>query len=478
MKYPYHWLVWLLGITPAFGQTDTPPKLTLQECVEIAWKNNLQVKQSQVQVEINRNTLDQSRYNRLPTVNSTIGQGLNLGRNIDPYTNTYITQTLNYNNLSLNSSTTLYNGGIINNTIEQNKLNLLASEQDIQASRDQVALNVVLAYLQVLNNEDVLTTSRTQVEITQQQVNRTEKLVNAGSLPLANLLDLRAQLANNELSVVTAENNLALSNLQLIQLMNDRTIQRLSLDRMSINTPDDTYNTSIQQIYDLAVHTQAAVKAAELRILSARTGVAIARGSYYPTLLFNFSLGTNYSSAARSSVLGSPTTVTTAALVDFNGQQVPVTFTTQQYSYTYQNISWLNQYSNNLNGGVGLSLRIPIFNAYQVRYRSANATLNVKNQEYQAENTRLQLRQNIEQAYINMTGAAKRYASISKQVESLEQAFKASESRFNAGAINSVDYNLAKANLDQAKINQIQAKYDYILRIKILDYYQNKPLSF
>ncbi|WP_232793563.1 TolC family protein [Siphonobacter sp. SORGH_AS_0500] len=131
-----------------------------------------------------------------------------------------------------------------------------------------------------------------------------------------------------------------------------------------------------------------------------------------------------------------------------------------------------------MNGGVGLSLRIPIFNAFQVRYRTANASLSVQNQQYQADNVRLQLRQNIEQAYVNMTAAAKRYGSLTRQVEALALAFKASESRFNAGAINSVDYNLAKSNLDRSRINQIQAKYDYVLRIKVLDYYQNKPLSF
>ncbi|MDQ1087603.1 TolC family protein [Siphonobacter sp. SORGH_AS_1065] len=474
--------VWFLGVSlavtlPAFGQT-TAPKKSLQDCVDIAWKNNLQVKQSEVQVEVNRNTFEQSKYTRLPTLNSAITQGLNLGRNIDPFTNAYVTQTLNYNNLNLTSSEIIYNGGIVTNTIKQNQQLLEASKLDVQATRDQVALNVVLAYLQVLNNEDVLAVSRTQVDITGQQVARTEKLVSAGALPQANLLDLQAQYANDELSVVTAENNLVISKLQLLQLMNDPEIQEITLDRMSVNTPDDTYNTPIQQIYASALKTQAAVQAADLRTLSARTGVAIARGSYFPSLAFNVSLGSNYSSAARRSLAGNPTTITNTAYVDFQGQQVPVTFTTTQPGYTTQNIPWSEQLTNNLNGGVGLSLRIPIFNAFQVRYRTANASLSVQNQQYQADNVRLQLRQNIEQAYVNMTAAAKRYGSLTRQVEALALAFKASESRFNAGAINSVDYNLAKSNLDRSRINQIQAKYDYVLRIKVLDYYQNKPLSF
>jgi outer membrane protein len=474
-----------LAIVPVFlclsvfaQETRAVRKLTLQECVDVAWKNNLQVKQSQVQVEVNRNNLAQSQANRLPTLNGSAGQGLNLGRNIDPFTNTYVTQTLNYTNLGLNSSATIYNGGIINNTIKQNDLLLQASEQDVQASRDQVALNVVLAYLQVINNEDVLSVARAQVEISAQQVARTEKLVQAGALPLANLLDLKAQLANDELSIVTAENNLALSRLQLVQLMNDKSIREFELDRLSVNTPGDGYDAGIQQIYDVAVGTQAAVKAAELRTLSARKGVDIARGSFYPSLGFNFSMGSNYSSAAKRSRLGEPTSVSTSAEVEFNGQKVPITFTTQQPTYLTSAIPWANQLTNNVNGGIGVAMRIPIFNGYQVRYRTANAILNVKNQEYQTENTKLQLRQNIEQAYVNMTGSSKKYASLSKQVESLEQAFKAAESRYNAGAINAVDYNLAKTNLDRARINQVQAKYDYILRIKVLDYYQNKPLSF
>ncbi|PQA58342.1 TolC family protein [Siphonobacter curvatus] len=474
---------WLLGVSlllayPVWGQTNTAPKRSLQECVDIAWKNNLDVKQSEVQVAVNRNTLDQSKFSRLPTLNSAITQGLNLGRNIDPFTNSYVTQTLNYNNANLTSTAIIYNGGIVNNTIKQNQLNTQASEFDVQATRDQVALNVVLAYLQVLNNEDILAVSRTQVDITQQQVTRTEKLVNAGALPQANLLDLQAQFANDELSVVTAENNLAISRVQLLQLMNEPEIRELVLDRMSINTPDDTYQTPIQDIYATAVQTQSAVKAADLRTLSARKGVDIARGGYFPSLGFNLSVGSNYSSAARRSLAGTPTTVTNTAFVEFQGQQVPITFTTTQPGFLTQNIPWTEQLTNNVNGGIGLSLRVPIFNAYQVRYRTSTASLNVKSQEYQAASVRLQLRQNIEQAYVNMTSAAKRYASLTRQVESLELAFKAAESRFNAGAINSVDYNLAKSNLDRSRINQIQAKYDYVLRIKVLDYYQNKPLSF
>jgi len=168
----------------------------------------------------------------------------------------------------------------------------------------------------------------------------------------------------------------------------------------------------------------------------------------------------------------------TATVISPNGVPTPITFVTQQPSLNAEKIPYFNQLRTNYNVNLSLSLRIPIFNNYQARLRVAGARLTQDNLRYQSDLAKLQLRQTIEQAYTNLIAAQKRFAATTVQVESLEQAFKASESRFNAGAINSVDYNLAKTNLDRARANLVQAKYDFIFRTKILDFYQNKPLSF
>jgi outer membrane protein len=485
MRKRYFLLAGVLALVALTGRAQTTggqlptERYTLQRCLEIAWANNIQVRQSQLQVEASRNTLEQSRASQLPNLNGNVtGPGLSFGRGIDPFTNTAINQQITFNNFNLTTNTTLFAGGQLRNVVKQNELTVQAAQQDVQANRDQLTLNVVLAYLQVVNNEDLLAIARGQVEVSQLQVERTQKLVDAGSLPPANLYDLQAQLANDELAVVNAENNLILARVNLLQLMNVNGLQNIELDRLSVNTPTGPYPQTPQEVYDVATGFVAAVKAADLRTQSAGRGVEIARGALAPTVGFNASLSTNYSSAAQRRVLGNLVDVSTTATVVIDGQPTPITFVTQQPSQSFRGIGYFDQLASNRNANLSIGLRIPIFNAYTARTQVANAQVNERNLAYQAENVRLQLRQTIEQAFTNLTTAAKRYAATTKQVEALEQAFRVAESRLNAGAINSVDYNVAKTNLDRARSNQVQAKYDYLFRTKILDFYQNKPLSF
>lgn len=454
-------------------------RLSLQRAIEQAWANNIQIKQNGLQVESSKNQLAQSRYNLLPTLNGSLSQGLNLGRSIDPFTNTYRVGTINFTSYGLSASAPVFNGFALKNTITQNRLLLAAAEQDLQANRDQIALNVVLAYLQVLNSEDLLQTARNQALLTTQQAERTRRLVEAGSLPLASQLELEAQLATDEQSIVVNETNLDIARLNLLQLMNvSESSGPLVLDRVSLDIPATDYDATVEQVYASAMGFQPALKAAELRVQGAEKGIEIARGALLPSLGFSFNFGTNFSSAALQASQGDMKTVTNQVVANIGGQDVPVTFTSQQPTVSYNGIPYFGQLGNNLSGSLGLGLRIPIFNGYQARLRVSNAELNRQNQQYVAQNVKLQLRQTIEQAYANRRAAARRYQTATRQVAAREAAFKAAESRYNAGASNAVDFNLAKTNLDQARINQIQAQYDFLLRSKVLDYYMNRPLSF
>lgn len=476
-------LLGLLGQAKAQTQIEsaqratTSSKLTLQECVDIALKNNIQVKQSVLQVEANQNNLNQSRYNKYPSLNGNVSQGFSFGRGIDPFTNAAITQQITFNNYNLSANVTLYAGGQIQNTIRQNDLVLRASQEDVQATKENTSLSIAGAYLNVLNNEDLIAISQAQAEQTKRQIERIEKLVRAGALPETNLLDLQAQLANDELSIVNNQNAVDAAKLQLLQLMNVNPNQDIQLDRIAVNTQLQNYDATPQQIYDIALQGQANIKAANLRIESAEIGIELAKAALKPTLSFGAGLSTNYSSAAQRALRGEPVDVTTTANVLFNGQTVPIQFVTQQPTFSYQKIQYFDQLNSNQNKNLSFNLRIPIFNAFQAKTRVANSFINKKNIEYQAESSKQQLRQNIETAYNNMLAASKRYAATQKQVTSLELAFRASETRFNVGALNSVDYNLAKTNLDRARANLIQAKYEYVFRTKILDFYQNKPLT-
>ncbi len=423
--------------------------LSLLEVIDIALKNNLQIRQSDVAVQNAELNYQQSKNNKLPSANAGVGFSTNFGRGIDFISNTYTSQTISNNNLGLNLDVPIYQGNQIQNTIKRNALELQASQQDRQAMKDNIALQVVLGYLNVLNFEDQLSIAQAQVAITNQQIERTDKLVKGGVLPASNLYDLQAQLATDETSIVNNQSNLETAKLTLIQLMNENNRNDIQLQRISVNTPNSTatYGNTADEVYEIALGLQPAIKAAELRVQSSQMAIKIAEASLKPSLNFSAGLGTGYGSAGKNPL-------------------------------TREKIGYFKQLDQNFSQNLGFNLNIPIFNKYQNKTRIQQSSLQKINAEIDAARSKQTLQQNIEQAYVNMNNAAKRYDALGVQVHALEESFRAAESRFNAGTIDFVSYNLQKTNLEKARANQVQAKYDYVLRTKILDYYQNKPLTF
>jgi outer membrane protein len=245
-----------------------------------------------------------------------------------------------------------------------------------------------------------------------------------------------------------------------------------------INVPDPTlapYSATTQQVYTIAEEFVPDIKAADLRVRSDAIGVQVARAFLLPTLTLNGTVSTLYSNVGRQKVIENGTK-RIPQTIEFNG--IPTTIFTVQPDYLFQDYTFGEQLGNNLNRSVSLQLSVPIFNRTQARTRILTASLQQQNSEIAAANTRLQLRQTIETAYTNLRASSNRYRATAAQVEQLARAFQASESRFNAGALNSTEYNIAKSNIDRARASLVQAKYDYIFRTKILDFYQNKPLTF
>ncbi len=452
-------------------------KMTLQQAVDMALKNNISVKQTEIQVQNAELTLQQSKFNQLPNANGSISENFNFGRTIDPFTNVSGTRSINSNNLGVNGGAMLYNGYLLKNTIAQNDILLKATQQDMQAMKDNVALQVVLAYLNILNAEDQMSIAKTQTDITKLQIERTDKLVRAGSLAQSTLLDLKAQLANEETTIVTFQTQLELAKLTLIQLLNDTNISDVALDRISVPTPSATgYDVSASKIFDVAESSQPLIRASDLRVKSAEKGMEIARAGFMPQVTFGYGLGANQSNTQKKVIFDGFETVTLGN-AQIDGRIIPITGQQPRY-LDGGTLGYFDQLQNTFNYGFNLSLGIPIFSKFINKTRVSQANLQRTNALYEAQKTRQTLRQNIETAYTNMTNAAKRFESFSIQVTALEESFRASESRFNAGAIDFVAYSLQKTNLDKARANLVQAKYDYVFRTKILDFYQNKPLTF
>lgn len=458
---------------------------SLEDCIRIALETNPQVKLSELQVQTNENIYAQSKWQRWPSISFSAGQGFSSGRNIDPFTNQFVQQNINSNNYQLGGNITLFNGFQIKNNIKLNDTNLKASSKDLDATRNDIMLNVALSYLQVVTNEELIEVARRQVEASELQVARTAKLVEAGTLAEANLLDLKAQLANDELTLVNAENNLETAKLGLKQLMNMPGSEQINVVKIPVADPAlRAYDASIQEVFDTALGNLPQMKAANLRIEAAKTNIDLARGAAMPSLTLNGGVYTAYSSAAPkerfvSDGSGNKEIEVTSATdyIVYNNEQLPIVqkVTTPNGSLRY--FGYFDQLNFNRNSAININLTIPIFTNFRVKYNVANAKIQHKNAEYQAQQVQLTIRKNVEQAYIDMNNAAKRYSATANQVQALQETFRVSQVRFDVGAINSVEYNIAKANLDKANGNLVQAKYDYVFRTKILDFYMNRPLS-
>jgi outer membrane protein len=416
-------------------------QLSLTKAVEIALLNNLNVKSSEVSLRSAQLQLQQSKNNALPNLNANINQSASFGRSINPFTNSFDSRNINYNNLGLNGGVILFNGGQIRNTVLQNDYNLKASQEDLASIKENISLQVVLAYLAILNSEDQLSIAKSQTEITKLQIARTEKLVLAGSLAPSNFLDLKAQLANEESNLVNFQSSLDLNKLTLLQLLNDSSITTIELQRVQVPVPSSSgYETEMDDLFAKAVTIQPLVKAADLRVQSALKGISVAKSSTLPTLSFNASVSANQSNALT--------------------------------------MSYFDQLNNTQNKVLTVGLNIPIFTRFANKTRIAQAGLQRENASIEASRARLTLRQNIEQAYVNLNNAAMKYEAGLSQVSALEESFRAAESRFGAGTIDFVSYNLQKTNLDRARLSLVQSKYDFVFRTKILDFYQGKPLTF
>lgn len=447
--------------------------LSLRQSVETAFSNNLEVKQNDLELQNASVNLKQSRANLLPSLFGNLNNGVNQGRSIDPFTNSYINQQLNYANFGLNTDVTVFSGGRLHNLVRQNALNHKAARMDLQQIKDQLTLNVILAYLQILNNEDQLIQAKQQAFITRNQAERLEILDKDGAIAPALLYDLKGQLANDELTIISTQNALNTAILNLSQLMNVPYNRNLKVEQIYADQFVE-YESSPDEIYQLATKHLAIVKAADLRRQGAEKSVKVAKSYFYPTIGFGANLFTNYSSAARKDNLLSTAQVTSGDYIEISGNKVPV-YTTQR-TYNSERINYFSQFNNNYSTSISIGLYVPIFNAFRAKYQVALARIALKNSEYQAETTNIQLKQSIEQAHFTMNAAYERYLALVQQVENFTRSFGAAEVRFNAGVITQVDYLIAKNNVDRANTNLIIAKYDYLVRTKVLDYYKGKTL--
>jgi outer membrane protein len=445
--------------------------MTLKEAIETGIKNNIDVLQSNLQMQKADINYKQSKAFMLPNLNANANHGTNHGRSIDPFTNSFIDQNVNYANYGASSNVLLFNGSSLQNQIKANKFGFEASKMELQQSKDNLTINIILAFFEILSDEDILQQSVEQKAVTDSQVNRLAILNKSGAISPSQYYDLKGQLATDEINIVNNQQALEISKRALTQLLNIPYDKDLKLEKLPVNFHANFENTS-EEIYQTALQQFAQIKSVELRTKSAEKNIRAIKGQLFPTLSLNGNAYTNFSSVASQDFFINSSETTSSDYVVINGAKVPVI--TKKNNYNTRKISFGNQLNNNFFTTVNLGLSIPLFNASQVRNKIKLAKIDLQNTELIEQNTKLQLQQSIERAYVNLTSSTKKYRLLLNQVESFQESFRAAEIRFNSGASTSVDYLIAKNNLDKAQSNLILSKYDVSLREKILNYYQGK----
>jgi outer membrane protein len=349
---------------------------------------------------------------------------------------------------------TLFNGFSLINGIKATSLAYQAGKMNFQAAKDAVTVNVITSYLAILDDEEILSASKSQLTVQKETVDRLTILEKQGANKAASdLTDQQGQLAGNQVNVVNAENMLEAAKLTLFQIMNIPYQPAAQFQYLNAENLRGDYGSDPEQVYQVALQQFAAVKAATLSRQSAEKSVSALKGQLLPQITLGGGLGTAYTNTAQKPIAGPDSTT------------------------TFQNIGYGEQFKNNYSSYISLGLNIPIFLNGTRRNAMAKAKINALYARDVEENAKIALRQNVEQAYYNMMAAYKKYQVLMDQVKAYTESYRIYKIRYDSGVLTSVDFIFAKNNLDAATVNLISAKYDYFIDSKILDYYQGK-LSF
>ena len=467
----------------SFMALHAQEKWSLEKCVDHALTNNIQIKQRSLTIESANADVLQSKLNMLPDLNGFANHGYNFGTSVDRYTNQFATQRVQSDNFNLSSSVTLFGGFQKVNQIRQNKLNLQAGQYDLDKFMDDISLTIATSYLQILFYKEMLKNAENQLGITVQQVDRMKKMVDAGAAAQGDFYNLEAQRAAEELLLVDAQNNLDLAYLTLTQLLDLPTTDNFDIEVPELSVQGKpALVANADEIFLFATQNQPDIKSSELRLQSSDLNISLARGAMMPSLSLNGSWGTGYSGASQIPVPGS--TIQTpfdqlpllGVSKDANGNKVY-----DVYAYTsttrYSTKPWGDQLKDNNNKSFSLNLSVPIFNGWQGRTALTKARISVKNAEYTLESNKLNLRKTIQQAYADAVASLKKYNSANTKVDASKESFKYSDQKFTVGMLNSVDYNNAKKDLAVAESELLQAKFEYIFKTTVLDFYMGKPLT-
>jgi outer membrane protein len=434
-------VIGLQGFTGAFGQEGW----TLEKCIQYGLENNISIKQSELDAQISEGDVKQAKGSFLPTVSGNIYGSFTSGQYYNSVTYDPVNGQQTSANFSIDGNLPLYTGNQRTNILEYYKLNLQSRLKEIEKAKNDIALNIASAYLQVLYYKEMLATAENQLSLTQIQVERIQKLVEAGSVPEGNLSEIKAQYASDKMQVVDAQNNLNISTLNLTQLLEIKESGNFTVVAPEMLVPADSGSLgSVAEIYNQAIGFLPEIQSAQITADGTKYLLNYQKGAYYPSLVLGSRIYTQYSKLSNTNAV---------------------------------NTSFNTQFKDNAYRSIYLSLNIPIFNNFKTSNAVNTARINSIKAENQLEIVRKNVYKEIQQAYNNAISAWNKLQSSLEAQKAYAVAFRYASQKFEAGASNIVEYNTAKTNLTKVESELLQAKYEYVFRTKILDFYRGKQIT-
>jgi outer membrane protein len=457
-------------------------KWDVRRCVEYAVANAILVKQADIQKRFAEISLKQNKYSRIPNANFNANGGYQYGRSINPGTNLYTSENLSFTQFGLNTDVIIFNWNRIANNITAATYESDAAIADVEKARNDIALAVATAYLQALLSKVQIGIADVQLQQTKSQLSDTRKRVDAGTLPELNALDLEAQASRDSANLITAKANYEQGLLNLKAYMNydfalpfdivEPDVRNIPVESIAELQPD--------VVYQVALKNQPAQKANELRYQSLIYSSKAARSALYPTLSGFGGLSTNASNQGIPIVgppvfLGYQTRPQFPDQVIINGTSYPVQ--TPEFDIPTSKRSWSNQVSNNFQQNFGLALRIPIFNSYQARSNYLRSKVDIKNQEIVKEQADQKLKQDIYTAYTIAVAALQKFNASESSVATAQRAYDIASKRYGVGLLSTLELIISQTNLNRAKIDLANSQYDFVFKMKVLEYYKGQGIK-
>lgn len=471
-KYNCLVLLFVFGLS-AQAQTK---QWTLEECVRYALDNNITIKLSELDVKNAAIDKKDAFGNYLPSVNGNASHSWNIGLNQNITTGLLENQTTQYSSIGASVGVDIYKGLQNQNTYRRAKLSKIASQYQLLKMREDISLNVANAFLEILFNKENLKVKKEQLAIDEKRFKRSEEMVKAGTIPRGDLFDLKATVATDQQAIIVAENSLLISKLSLAQLLQLKEFADFDvIDNTNVKDENNIMAQSPTDIYNKAKETRTELKLAQTNLEIAEKNVSIAKGAYQPTLsaFYNFNTRASYSDIITGSTLNTANPTNQIGFVEGTNQSV----LQNNYSPVLGNAApILDQFDNNKGQSFGVQLSIPIFNGFSVRNNVERNKVTLEKSKIDLEQKSLDLQRNVYTAFTDAKGALNAYESSTVTLEARQQSYNYAKEKYDVGLMNSFDFTQAQTLLTNAQSDVIRAKYDYMFKIKILEFYFGIPI--